>query len=277
VITDLDARALDCVDSPRRRKPSLVLPALLAAGLLIYELTARPDLGAAIACTKFGWEDFMTARWLRRRDPDRRRGRAGAWLFVAAGLWKTAVTAVVVMFAVAFLESLVRPPPLPNQPLPPSAGIAGAMFTAAAGFCCCTVTTGWAFFLAVRHRVRLWIDRQVHRDRRSDRWPPASTSGRRNRAGAVLFTALFLGMLAMLVVVNTVLHTVVGWAGLQPGARNLVDTVVNLVCGGLFLLFPILMLVCRDILANLALARTPAECWEVIPESPGVTAVNDGK
>src|SRR3954454_11024639 len=105
--SDLDARARDespgrADDPPPRRRPSLVLPALLALGFVVYELTAQPGLGAAIACTKFGWDDFLTARWLRRRDPDRRRGRAEFWLFVAAGLWKTAVTGVVVMFAVAF-------------------------------------------------------------------------------------------------------------------------------------------------------------------------------
>jgi hypothetical protein len=279
VTTDLDDRALDRTedraDSSRRRRPSLVLPILLTAGLLVYELTARPELGAAVACTKFGWEDFLTARWLRHRDPDRRRGRASFWLFVAAGLWKTAVTAVVVIFAVAFLESHFRPPPV-NQPLPPSACIAGAMFMAAAGFCCCTVATTYAFVLAVRHHVRLWIDRRVHGDRRAERWPPASGTSRRNRAGAVLFTALFLGMLGLLVVVNMTLHGVVAWAGLQPGTRDIVDMVVNLVCGELFLLFPVVMLICRDILANLALARTPAECWEAGSEcSVATSTAND--
>src|SRR5690349_9796317 len=104
--SDLDARARDAVpgagdDPSPRRRPSLVLPALLMLGIVVYELTAQPGLGAAIACTKFGWDDFLTARWLRRRDPNRRRGRASFWLFVAAGLWKTAVTGVIVLVGVA--------------------------------------------------------------------------------------------------------------------------------------------------------------------------------
>src|SRR5205823_1721793 len=51
-------------------------------GWALYELTTQPALGAVAVCLKFGWEDFRTARWLRRRDPNRRRGRACFWLYV---------------------------------------------------------------------------------------------------------------------------------------------------------------------------------------------------
>jgi hypothetical protein len=270
--SDLDARARDTMPGepdapPPRRRPSLVLPALLAIGILIYEITAQPGLGAAIACTKFGWDDFLTARWLRRRDPDRRRGRASFWLFVASGLWKTAVTGVVVLFGVAFLEAALRrhgPPPAPGQvPAPPSAALGGALAAALFGFTLSTFATVRAFLTALRHRVRLWIDARVHRDRRADHWPPASTAGRRNRAGAVLFTALFLGTLVVLAVFQLVLRSALrGWAGQAPQKRDVADMLANLFGCGTFLLVPVFILVFRDILAQLALARTPAECWE---------------
>lgn len=262
--SDLDARARDEpheAAEPRRRRPSLVLPALLAIGILVYELTAQPGLGAAIACTKFGWDDFLTARWLRRRDPDRRRGRASFWLFVAAGLWKTAVTGVVVLFAVAFVDALVRRQAGGGRP--PAEVLAGAFAAALIGFFLSTLATARAFLTALRHRVRLWIDSRVHYDRRADHWPPASTDGRRNRAGAVLFTALFLGMLVLLTVFHVVVRAALrGWAGgLQP-KRDLADHLANLFSCGVFLLVPVLILVFRDIVAQLAFARTPAECWE---------------
>jgi hypothetical protein len=263
--SDLDARARDeapeVAGEPRRR-PSLVLPALLALGILVYELTAQPGLGAAIACTKFGWDDFLTARWLRRRDPDRRRGKASFWLFVAAGLWKTAVTGVVVLFAVAFIDAMIRRRGGAAGP-PPAEALAGAFATALVGFMLSTLATARAFFTALRHRVRLWIDARVHQDRRADHWPPASTDGRRNRAGAVLFTALFLGMLVLLSIFHVVVRAALrGWAGGIAQKRELADTLANLFCCGIFLLVPVLILVFRDILAQLALARTPAECWE---------------
>src|SRR5207237_5286612 len=129
-------------EPPLRRRPSLVLPVLLALGVVVYELTAQPGLGAAIACTKFGWDDFLTARWLRRRDPDRRRGRAAFWLFVAAGLWKTAVTGVVVLFAVAFLDALIlRNGRVAGQPRPPAEALAGAFAAALIGFLLSTLAT----------------------------------------------------------------------------------------------------------------------------------------
>jgi hypothetical protein len=267
---DLDTRARDeAPDShgepPVRRRPSLVLPALLAISIVVYELTAQPGLGAAIACSKFGWDDFLTARWLRRRDPDRPRGRASFWLYVAAGLWKTAVTGVIVMFAVAFLEAALRPPP-PQAPAPPSEAIAGALLAAFFGFVLSTLATGRAFIGALKNGVRLWIDGPVHRDRRADRWPPISTAGRKNRAGAVLFTALFLGMMVLLAVLHGLLQSALrGWAAAGPQGQQLADTLANLFCCGIFLLVPVLILVVRDILGQLALARSPAECWHTDP------------
>src|SRR6478672_3123529 len=147
MMSDLDRRASETfhpVDEGAPRPSPWFWPVLLAIAFLVYELTAQPGLGAAIACTKFGWDDFLTARWLRRRDPDRRRGRASFWLFVAAGLWKTAVTGVVVLFVVAFLEAAWRrqhPPPAGGQAPPPSAALAGALAAALVGFTLSTLAT----------------------------------------------------------------------------------------------------------------------------------------
>jgi hypothetical protein len=264
--SDLDVRARDgdpgAQEGPPRRRPSLLLPVLFGLGILIYELTAQPGLAAAIACTKFGWNDFLTARWLRRRDPDRRRGRSSFWLFVAAGLWKTAVTGVVVMFAVAFLEGALRRPQQANQPPGAPPALVGALLATIVGFGLSTVATAWAFLAALRHRIRLWIDAPVHADRRADRWPPVSTPGRRNRAGAVLVTAMFLGMMVGLVVLQIVIRVAHrGWGG-GAKAQNLADLITNLFCCGVCLIVPVLLLVFRDILGQMALARSPAECWD---------------
>jgi len=263
--SDLDTRARD--EMPGRtaarqssRRPSFILPILIAVGLVVYELTAQPGLGAAIACTKFGWDDFLTARWLRRRDSNRRRGRAEFWLYVAAGLWKTAVTAVVVMFAVAILMPFLPGAAPGNRPM--AASFLAALWTAFIGFGLSTLATAYTFASALRHRTRLWIDSRVHRDRREDRWPPTSTPDRRNRAGAVLFTALFLGMLVALGLFYVVLSTALrGLAGPRLDGAHVAETLTNLFSCGAFLLIPVLILVFRDIIAQLALARTPEECW----------------
>jgi hypothetical protein len=269
--SDLDARARDEPlppdDShPARPRPWLTWPLLLAVGLLVYETTAQPGLGAAIACTKFGWEDFLTARWLRRRDPNRLRGRAGFWLYVAAGLWKTAITGVVVVFGVAFLMASLQPPPPAGRaggpPAPPPAVFFGAFLAAFFGFGLCTVATMRALVIALWYGQPLWLDAGVHRDRRAGRWPPAVTPGRHNRAGAVLLTALFLAMYVFLGVFYALLRAALGgWAGQIAGRPGVGEAVANVIGIGLFLVSPVLLLVSRDLLGQLVLARSPAECW----------------
>ena len=77
---------------------------LLMLGWLIYELTAQAALGVMALCVKFGWEDFCTAVWLRRKDPIRSRAKVGFWMYLASGLWKSAVTGIVLaMIVVAAL------------------------------------------------------------------------------------------------------------------------------------------------------------------------------
>src|SRR5205807_7892047 len=83
----------------RRWHGAFTWTGLLVVGWMLYELTAQPALGAVAVCLKFGWEDFRTARWLRRRDPERRRGRACFWLYAGNGLLKTAGVAFVMTFA----------------------------------------------------------------------------------------------------------------------------------------------------------------------------------
>src|SRR5262249_41031400 len=153
-------------------------------------LTAQPALGAAIACTKFGWDDFLTASWLYRRDPVRRRAHPQLWLGFAVGLWKIAVTGIVVMFAASFLEAAFRGGPAPGVPRrPPPNAIIAALVATFLGFGASTIATLRAFRLAWIDRARLWHDDRLHRDRRADRWPPnLDGAGRHNKAGLVLLS-----------------------------------------------------------------------------------------
>src|SRR5579883_1732807 len=99
-------------DDPDRTdgwRPHLTWSALFLLGLLLYELTSQPGLAAAVTCVKFGWSDFQVARWLRRVDPDRGRGRTCFWFYLAFGLWKVAILATVMMITLLFFASLFNP------------------------------------------------------------------------------------------------------------------------------------------------------------------------
>src|SRR5690348_799120 len=86
---------------------------LILLGWLLYECTAQPALAAAVACAKFGWADVRAAFWLRRVDPDRRRGATCFWCYLTFGLWKVAVMSILVMILLGFLGSLFDPNPRP--------------------------------------------------------------------------------------------------------------------------------------------------------------------
>jgi hypothetical protein len=220
---------------------------LLALAWIVYELTHQPALGAVAVCLKFGWEDFCTARWLSRTDPDRRRGRACSWLFFAWGLWKTACVAF--LMSVAF--AAVAPAAFQQ------AGAVAALWafvstflTTLAGFAASALATTCAVITAWRGGLRLWLDRAVHRARRLDCWPPAPLcEGRTNRIGQLLVTALALavswsGVVAFICVFQ---------AGLPRfGPPTLV---------ALGLVGPWVVCRVRDFIARRVRAETPWECW----------------
>jgi hypothetical protein len=264
-------------DVPRRRWGGhLTLPMLLLLGWLLYELTAQPALGVAAVCLKFGWEDFRTAGWLRRRDPDRRRGRAAFWLYTASGLWKSAITASVMIFAFAFVKGLQeanRAPAPRGQPrdgIPPQ--VIGALLTAFGSYVLSTLATCAALFLALWYRLKLWLDAGVHRARRDNLWPPPDDPApRTNKAGRVVLTALiltiFTGGFAALVAVA------VGVSGRQLDAFGLLLVLAVLV----LLMFgvPVAILVGRDLLARRVFAAAPSECWGTVPAGETLWAALD--
>jgi hypothetical protein len=244
----------------------LTLPLLLLIGLVLYELTAQPALGVAAICLKFGWEDFATAIWLRRTDPDARRASACFWLYLASGLWKAAITASIMIFAFAFLKGMQGPRAPGPQPggMPPQ--VVGAILTALGGYVLSGLTTVVAVVIAWWGGVKLWLDSEVHRSRRGNYWPPAEDADHRaNQAGRLVVTALIL------LVVPTLMATVVGLIAAMappPGVRwepwlvllALGISVVGMVGGPASILFT------RDLLAHRVMAARPSECWGEDPE-----------
>src|SRR5262245_52620535 len=97
--------------APRWRWPIGWL-GLLAFAWLVYEVTHSPAIASIFICLKFGWEDFQAARWLSKNDPVRPRGSSLFYLYLAWGLWKTAIVA----FFMSIGFALVTPP----NPVPPA-------------------------------------------------------------------------------------------------------------------------------------------------------------
>jgi hypothetical protein len=223
---------------------------LLALAVVIIELTHQPALGAIAVCLKFGWEDFLAARWLWRSDPELWRRRSTFWLYLAWGLWKTAAVAFLMSFGFALLARGKAPAAAP----PGLFEFLGTFLTTLVGFTLSGFMTGFAVLFAWFGGVRLWLDRAVHSARRRNCWPPSLLcEGRTNRLGHLLLTALALGFVAVLIISIAV-------APLIP--RNFLAIFLSVV----LLPAPVFILVFRDLISRKIHADSPYECWQTWDE-----------
>jgi len=156
--------------------------AMLPLGWLIYELTAQPSFALVVACAKFGWNDFLTAHWLLRSDPDSGRGRTCFWFYVASGLWKITVAAFVITGSILILMVALNGKP--------PRGLVDAGLTAAIGITLLAVIPLVGVMHARVFRVKVWVDSSIHEYRRHDLWPPRATG--LNSTMGLLFPALLV-------------------------------------------------------------------------------------
>ena len=152
-------------------------------------------------CSKIAWEDFKTARWLRRYDPRRERGRAEWWLYVAWGLWKVGVLAFGVSIGIiAFVgaRQANNGGGVPPERLIQSMIGAGIMLLV--GLSLSSLATVLAVTLAYRYRTRLWLHGSVNREPAGrGLWPPYDNVPRQsNRIGALQLTAILSLLLIFL-------------------------------------------------------------------------------
>lgn len=97
---------------PRRSKWGWIFswPTLVLLALLVYELTSQGSLSIVILCCKLGFKDLRTFFWVRRHDPDQKRGRTCSWFFLAWGLWKITLPAFLLMVLLGVLNIIFHQP-----------------------------------------------------------------------------------------------------------------------------------------------------------------------
>ncbi len=178
----------------RRWREACTWTGLLATAFVVYELTRQPALGTAALCLKFAWDDFKTARWLRRVDPWRSRGRACWWLYVGGGFWRMAGIALLTNL-VTIVAILLLGPPGPG-PAGPAVRLMGSFLAAAAtaliGYSLAGAAVAVAVMIARKHRIKLWLNGSVRSARRWGIWPPpANNRPRRNWLVIVLLSSAF--------------------------------------------------------------------------------------
>ncbi len=247
----MDERANDSERRGWMSRVHLSWPMLIAAGWLLYEITAQPGLGALVACAKFGWVDVRAAFWLRRVDPDRWRGRTCFWAYLSYGLWKTAIMATLTMIAMGLfgvlLDQAARRPPVNNGFSPVLEGMLAA---AMIGFGLSFPITHLALWSARRNGVRIWLGRAPHVARAERFWPP--THGKINAAPFVGITCIIVTLWFLLLVWGG------GMALVVP--MGPIGTMIYISASLCFIL-RLLLGIIRNF--SQVFATSPQECWSL--------------
>jgi hypothetical protein len=233
---------------PRRWRFPFGWVGLVALACILYELTQSVAVGSALVCLKFGWEDFLAARWLWLRDPLLWRRRATFWLYLAWGLWKTAVVAFLMSVAFALVT-----------PRAAGAGLPEALLAFAATFLLTLIALGLSILMTALAVVcawwggfRLWLDWAVHRARRHDDWPPTPwCRGNTNRLGHLLLTSLGVVAIVLLMVILTTFTP-----------AGLVSPVIGF---ALAISAPVVLVLFREMIYRHVWAERPEECWSETP------------
>lgn len=241
---------------------------IATAAFVVTELTAHPAIGVIVLCLKFGWNDFLTAWWLRRRDPDRVRGATCSWFYLSSGLWRICLWSFVLLFltlgllVAAEFQQLKQAPA--NQAANQGAESLTCLIVWLLSSAAATVLTVVSVLLAWRRKVKVWVTGSLTHSRRNGLWPPQPKHERRNllrfwlAATAVpLIGALFL----------IVLFSLAAFLGAIP-----VNNAPMIALFALFLSCSILIAALVSVLSFGAKifarvgAFAPTECWPELLE-----------
>ena len=223
--------------------------ALLGIGWVLLELTADPVFVVIAACSKFGWNDVLTAFWLRRRDPNRRRGRTHFWFYVANGLWKVTIVAFGLSFVIIIISGVTGE--IENDQVP-------KQFVACMLLSTCTLfLSATATWIAVAKAwwggVKVWVNSTVHRARRSRIWPP-EVSGN-NHVNWLVVTAFIPGVLIGIIALALVALVGIERAPNQPGPGFMLPMF------GFLIGVPITILWLQDRVLKIICVESPLQCW----------------
>lgn len=230
-------------------------PLLLMLAWLAFELTANATLSLVLACVNFGVNDFRTAWWLWRNDPQRSRARACGAFYLASGVWKTAMVPLLVAGTIAILWAMFSPNAMqPNHPGTKQLENALMVGSFAAALLILLVLV--ATILALAARWRVWVHPSIHASRKRGAWPPGFVAANKhdaNQAKLVVITGVFaLVLVGPVISLSLISHL--------PLPRKVL-TVLNLcVVFG----FPIFTVLSLSFLRTRLFADSPWECW---PES----------
>lgn len=218
---------------------------LLAVAIVVAELTTHPAIGVAVFCLKFGLNDWRTAAWLCRVDPQPRRSHSIWWFLVGSGFLK-----IFLMSSIAFpvlagcWRAITKQKVIDEVRVAMTIGLCGMLFS--------FVVNHIGLYFVSRRRVRVWLNRQLHLFRDGNVWPVRLTGT--NRLREVLNGSAFPAILAFILGI-----AFSNLFGLQNAIGPAITSGIIASVSGLILLG-------HGLSVKRIVARTPEECWGDLPE-----------
>ena len=241
--------------------------------VLVTEITTHPAIGVVVFCVKFGWNDFLTALWLRRRDPHPTRGRVCSWFYGASGLWRVCISSFALMFFLVpfFVLAAQRPAgglPRNGDPAAPPLEFVVCMIVWLTSSAAATILTSLAVVIARRFPTKIWVSTSVSNSRRQNEWPPQFPPSLR-RSSNVLKWWLILATIVVFVPLYVVgvgaLFAVNGGPPRGPAAngQNWAATLIQLAVLGTPMVGAFAILAVCGMICDRLAAKTPWEGWPI--------------
>lgn len=216
-----------------------------AVGTAVLHFAADPSVLVAVSYAHFAAKDVTTGLWLWRRDPVVRRGRTWLWCYVAYGLLKVSVIALLFLLGVLWF--------LPQHARAHELLVTGWLSLGAWGASAIAMGVGMARCSWLGDRIVL--DPAIHRSRKREEFPPALSG--RDRLPLVYLA----GGVAMVVLLIPLLVTLAILAATLLGERVIVWTLPAAI-----ILAAVVVLWWNEWgRQRHALSATASDCW---PESP---------
>ncbi len=213
---------------------------LAALAFALIELKAKPAVGVIVLCLRFGFNDWRTAGWLCRTDPQPQRARTIWWFLVGSGLLRIFVIAVLVYpLLCAICAGLGFKPTRQEVRVSITLGLIGILLS--------LVVTHIGALLANRRGVKVWINRQLHVSRDRNEWPPYLDSPNQLKSiiGASSLPAIGAAMFGLLVLIGGTI------------AQQLPVAMI----GSLMTVVSAIILINHQVLLRRIVAKSPDECW----------------
>ncbi len=244
-----------------RRMPWWLIGSIAFA---IGELTTHPAIGIVVLCLKFGWNDFLIGLWLRRRDPDRKRGAVCSWFYWALGLWRVGMWSFILFFGLMFMLGMLQAHPEKGKD-PIEIAYFGSII--AGSIILAPVATFIGILRGWMTGRRVWLSSTIFESYQRREWPPVAAVGAPNLLKRIVIMTGCMTLVFVLPVFVLGVISLLGAAQIQPVPQNAGAGVFGAVVGaGVPIGGACLVLwTCSAILKRLEADR-PDRCW-TDPES----------